>query len=377
MDRKLEKYLIWSLIISPDSILAVSEIISEKDFIDNFFKNAFSSVLSMKRAGKEIDLPSLYLEMGRPTNISSVLEGVDDLLITDPVHYALLLKQRNLENDFQEAAKQRDFDVVKQRIKDIESLGKPASLFTIANMIEADTEKYQSFQTGYTDLDKILNFKETDLMVIAGRTSIGKSTLGISILSNIALEYPVGMISFEMSPRGVMERLAKNHSLDYLNKINSSFLVSCPSAFNLFEVRKALRDMRGNNGVKVVLVDYLQLMQESRHFQSRHLEISYIIRALKEIAKEFGIGMIVISSISRQVDARGEHSRPVLGDLKESGDREFCVESVLLLHREKSDNEAELIVAKQRYGQKGIVRLVWLPEKVAYGNWAWKERGDD
>ncbi len=373
MDKKIEKYLVCSLIQAPKEIDAVKEIVSEQDFIDGTFKHAFMTILHMRQQGKEIDLPALYLDMGRPQNISILVEDGNDLVLSDPVHYALLLKQRNLENETQKAAKEREFSEAKEKIIQLESLGKPANLLSILAMIEKAEDKNEVFATGYPDIDKVVQFRATDLMIIAGRTSIGKSTLGLSILSNMARTTPTGMISFEMSPKGIIERLSLMHPCQYLEKINPTFFVSCPTAFTLHEVRKSIIDMQKQKGIKVVLVDYLQLMQEPKLFRSRHLEISAIIRSLKEMAKEFQIGMIVICQLSRGIDMRGDDAAPRLGDLKESGDIEHCADIALLLHRKKAESKAELIVAKNRYGTKGIVTLVWDERKTNYGSYEWRE----
>ncbi len=368
MDRKIEQAAVWSVIIKPSFIPAVKEILSEKDFMDPTCRHAFTTILRMKAEGRDIDLPGLYLNMGSNARISELM-AAEDLVIFDPVHYALLLKQRNLEGEAQEAAKKREFTEAKEKITALENLSKPVSLFTISAMIEASDGRRESFESGYQDIDRIVKFQPEDMMLIAGRTSIGKSTLGLTILSTMAKKFPVGMVSFEMSPPGIAQRLTRFCTMDHMNEINSRMFVSCPSAFTLYECRKSIKDMTSTKGARVVLVDYLQLMQESKQYKSRHLEISFIIRQLKEMAKEFKIGLIVVCQLSRNIDTRGENSRPVLGDLKESGDIEHCADIALLLHREKNSDEAELIVAKNRYGQRGIINLIWVKNRTCYGSW--------
>jgi replicative DNA helicase len=372
MDKKIEQFAVWRLINHPDEIQEASEIINENDFTIPLYKNAFRTILRLKKENRLIDLPGLYLEMGKPDNISKIIEDVDDCLFGAD-HYARLLKQRNLESQIQEGAKEREYDEVQRRISELKQLGKPTDVMTITGIIEKGEEKNEIFRTGYTDLDSIVDFASTDLFILAGRPSVGKSLLGACILANMAKEFPVGLISFEMSEVKIVKRLFQTYSIDYINSINQNFNISCPTAFNLNETRKSIREMKLKKGVKVVAVDYLQLMSEIKKYQSRHLEISDIIRQLKQMAKEFDVAMMVVSSLSRAIDQKAEDAKPTLGTLKESGDIEYAADIVCFLHRLPKLMDAELIVAKNRNGKQGIISLVWRPEKIAYGNHAWVE----
>lgn len=317
MDRKIEQFLIWSIILQPGQLKAVSEVVTEQDFIDTLFKKAYRTLLDMQEKNIEIDTSSLYIEMGRPENISSLLPKDDDQYIPSPAHYARLLKQRNLENEIREAADKREFDVAKEKISEIETLGKPTDLLTISQMIESGSLSNELFKTGFVDLDSILRFRKKDLLVLAGKPGNGKSTIGLSILAYLSLQIPTGMISFEMSPAGIVERLTIMFTTDYLTRIHDNFLVACPPKFNLQEVRKAIQHMQSKKGTSLFVIDYLQLMDEPRRFSSRHLEISYITRQIKELAKEFNVGIILLSQLSRAIDQRGKGARPVLSDVKE------------------------------------------------------------
>jgi replicative DNA helicase len=105
-------------------------------------------------------------------------------------------------------------------------------------------------------------------------------------------------------------------------------------------------------------------MSETKNFSSRHLEISYIIRSLKEIAKEFNVAMIVVSSLAR--GQKADDSKPILADLKESGDIEYCADVVGFLYRKRNLNDAELIIAKNRNGKNAVVDLKWNEQKICY-----------
>ena len=368
MEIQIEKNVIWNMINHPDCINATLEIISEKDFYHPLYRHAFFTIQKLKKENRIIDLPSLYLEMGRKE--MSPLIGSDDETLFGPVHYAQLLRQRNLENDITEATGERDFETVQERIKQLKEIGKPVSLSKITEIIERGEKRNEPILTGYRDLDVIVRFERTDLMVLAGKPTVGKSLLACAILANMASKNPVGIISFEMSEIKIINRLCYAYSNAYLNQINSTFFVSSPTPFNLLMIRKTLQEMVYKQNVKVILIDYLQLMSEIKEYKSRHLEISYIIRSLKEIAKEFQVAMIVISSLAR--GDKSSTSDPVLSDLKESGDIEYASDIVCFLNRRGNELDADLIIAKNRNGKNGLVRLVWNPLKITYENKNWQ-----
>lgn len=157
------------------------------------------------------------------------------------------------------------------------------------------------------------------------------------------------------------------YSMDYLSSINKNFIATSPAAFTIQEVRKTMRKIVGEMGAKVILIDYLQIMQDNRRHESRRLEITSIIRGLKELGKEFNVAMAVISSLTRQAD-KSETARPNMGMLRESGDIEYCADIILFIHPLK-DNDTELILDKNRNGKaKKTIDLVWLENKVKFGS---------
>ncbi len=370
MELEIEKNVIWNMINHPESINETIDIVSEKDFLGPLYRHAYNTILKLKKENRLVDLTTLYLEMGSPQTFSPIIGDDDDTLL-GPVHYALLLRQRNIENDIQEAAKEREYDVIQDRIRELKTIGKPVELGKITEIIEKKEKKNQVIPTGYRDLDFFVHLEITDLMVLAGRPGVGKSLLGCAILANMAKENVVGVVSFEMSPVKIVKRLSYGYSLNYLNEINDNYLIASPPIFNLREIRKVLNEMVIKKQVRVILIDYLQLMSETKEFRSRHLEVSYIIRSLKEMAKEFQILMIVISSLSR--GDKSKDTKPVLGDLKESGDIEYASDVVCFLHRNKSEMDADLIVAKNRNGKNDKARLTWVPEKITYIDHQWQE----
>jgi replicative DNA helicase len=370
-EGKIEQNVIGSLILKPEYYTEVAEIISIKDFKIDLYRHAFQTISNMKEKGSDVELSALYLEMGRPDKASILSESLDSSFLS-PTYYANLLRRRNLEDEIKRTAGEREFENTKERIKEIESLGKPSTLYNIQKMIEEKDDFNEYFQTGFVDLDHYVKLRPGNVMILAGRPSIGKSSFGLSILGHLAQSTPVGLISFEMSKRAIGERLVSMYSLDYLNQINNNFIGVSPSAFNVHEVRKALVEIVDKRQGKIIMIDYLQLMQEIRRYESRRVEVTKLSRGIKELAKEFNVAIILISSLSRELGA--EDSRPSMNLLKESGDIEYDADIVVILHKPKKPKEGEAkyqaLLEKNRMGKaKKIINLVWIENKVCFGTW--------
>jgi replicative DNA helicase len=204
----------------------------------------------------------VYTQMGRPENISKIIDEVEETLFP-AIHYARLIKHRNLENQIQVSTKAREYEDVQTKINELKALGKSVDINTIADVISKGDPSKEAYKTGYDHLDSVLRFENTDLFVLAGKSSVGKSILGMQIIANMARVIPVGMISFEMAEFKLVKRLSYSHSANQLSAINDTLCLSNPSPFNLATVRKTIKEMKAKKGVKVVLIDYLQLMSET------------------------------------------------------------------------------------------------------------------
>ena len=239
-------------------------------------------------------------------------------------------------------------------------------------------------KSGFHDLDSIIHgFQKSDFIIIAGRPSMGKTALSLNIVINI-IQYsklPILFFSLEMSKEQIMYRLLamesnvnqmrlRNGKLSQNDWIKVNKMVNILSKLPLFiddssdlsiqNIRSKIKIlMFEQNQVGLVIIDYLQLMQNSRlKIENRVQELSQITRSLKIIAREFNIPIIALSQLSRSVENRVE-KRPVLADLRESGSIEQDADLVLMLYRKQNnnDNDIELIIAKQRNGPVGTVQL--------------------
>ena len=241
-------------------------------------------------------------------------------------------------------------------------------------------------KSGFHDLDSIIQgFQKSDFIIIAGRPSMGKTALSLNIVINI-IQYsklPILFFSLEMSKEQIMYRLLametnvnqmrlRNGKLSQNDWIKVNKMVNILSKLPLFiddssdlsiqNIRSKIKTlMFEQNQVGLVIIDYLQLMQNSRlKIENRVQELSQITRSLKIIAREFNIPIIALSQLSRSVENRVE-KRPVLADLRESGSIEQDADLVLMLYRKQNNsdqtNDIELIIAKQRNGPVGTVQL--------------------
>ncbi|MCF7887193.1 MAG: replicative DNA helicase [Candidatus Omnitrophica bacterium] len=278
-------------------------------------------------------------------------------------------------------------DIIKDGIELIESLYHKKSHVT-------------GIPTGFNDFDlKTAGFQKGDLIIVAGRPSMGKSALVTSITGHVAInkKIPVGIFSLEMSKEQLMQRFLCAEAKVEVNRVRTGFLspsewpsltaaagklseapiyIDDTPAMNIFEIRAKARRLKAHHDIQLILVDYLQLIRGSGRSESRQQEISKISQGLKALAKELSIPLIAVSQLSRAVESREGH-RPKLSDLRESGAIEQDADLVVLLFRQEyyqpSDENkgmAEAIIAKQRNGPVGTINLAFLKEYMRFADLA-------
>ena len=260
--------------------------------------------------------------------------------------------------------------------------------------------------SGFTYLDNLTGgFQPSDLVIIAGRPSQGKTALALSIARNAAVEHsiPLGFFSLEMSSQQLVLRLlaaearvnaqalrtgrlsdeewpklsTKAHKL-----AEAKIFIDDTPALGILELRAKARRLKAEHNIGLVVVDYLQLMQGPRNAESREKEISMISRSLKALAKELATPVIALSQLSRAVEARSGR-RPVLSDLRESGAIEQDADVVIFVHRPEiygerfledgqtpSEGIAEITLGKQRNGPTGKIQLSFIKEYARFENLA-------
>lgn len=263
--------------------------------------------------------------------------------------------------------------------------------------------KLSGATSGFYDLDSLTQgFQKSDLIIIAGRPSMGKTALSLNIASNLIKisKLPVLFFSLEMSKEQIMYRLlsmetninqirlksGKLYQNDWIKlnkmiKIISKFPLFIDDTFDLSiqDIRSKIKTVLfEQNKLGLVIIDYIQLMQNSKlKMENRVQELSQITRSLKTIAREFDVPIIGLSQLSRNVENRVD-KKPILSDLRESGSIEQDADLVLMLYRNNSENQTrsdlessqliELIIAKQRNGPTGIVKLKFDEEQTKFYN---------
>ncbi|MEO5340467.1 MAG: replicative DNA helicase [Magnetococcus sp. MYC-9] len=255
--------------------------------------------------------------------------------------------------------------------------------------------------TGFADLDKMLSgLQKSDLLILAGRPSMGKTSFAMNIAANSAVDHqvPVAIFSLEMSKEQLVSRMLSSAARIDAQKLRTGWLddkdygqlismanhlsqaplfIDDTPAISISSLRARARRMRREQKIQLILIDYLQLMQGDARTENRVQEISQISRGLKALAKELNVPIIALSQLSRKLEER-PNKRPILSDLRESGAIEQDADVVMFVFREEvyKDNDpslqglAEIIVAKQRNGPTGKVKLTFLKQYTRFENYA-------
>lgn len=251
--------------------------------------------------------------------------------------------------------------------------------------------------TGFSRLDEMtMGLRASDLIVLAGRPSMGKTALALNIIQHLALKQgiPCLIFSLEMARDQLVERMicsearvdsqamrkGRLNSADYelvgqtAKRLSESpIIIDDSPTLTALELRSRARRLKALHGIRLIVVDYMQLMTEPSRSENRQQEIAAVSRSLKSLAKELNVPVLALSQLSRQVEQRGGDHRPQLSDLRESGAIEQDADVVMFVYRperydHKADAEsAEIIIAKQRNGPTGTIPMIFKREHTRFG----------
>ena len=424
-----EQSVIGSMIIDREAITIASEIISGEDFYGKQYGVIFDTMVELNDEGKPVDLVTLQdrlREKDVPPEISS-LEFVKSMIDWVPTsanvkYYATIVAEKstlrklirlneeientcytgkeNLEVILEDTEK-KVFELVQKRNTGDYVPIRQVVMNAMDKIEKASKNKgnVTGVATGFIDLDyRTAGMQPSDLILVAARPSMGKTAFVLNIAQHVAfkLNQTVAIFSLEMSKEQLVNRLFSLESRvdsQHLRTGNlsdaewekliesagvigkSNLIIDDTPGISISELRSKCRKYKLDHDLKMIIIDYLQLMSGSgRGSDSRQQEISDISRSLKALARELNVPVIALSQLSRAVEQRPDH-RPMLSDLRESGAIEQDADVVMFIYRDDYYNKdtdrkgiAEIIIAKQRNGPIGKVELVWLPDYTKFAN---------
>src|SRR5712671_3596247 len=427
-----ERSVLGAILLHNDAFNLAAEVIDSADFFRDAHRRIFDKMVKLVERGDAIDLVTLKEELGRsgeidevggPAYIAALVDGVPRS--TNIEHYARIIKEKStlrsliysankiLANAYQgeedadvilDQAEHAIFAIADGKIRDgfvsLRDLAQ-TSLDTIEKL-HARKELITGVPTGFTDLDEMTSgLQPSDLVIVAARPSMGKTSLVLNIAQHVGTKTDknVGLFSLEMSKEQLFLRLLTSEARIDAHRLRGGFLgerdwgrlsqaigtlsetkifIDDSPSIGVLEMRAKCRRLKAEHNLHLVVVDYVQLMQGRGRFENRTLELASISRSMKGLAKELNVPIVVLSQLSRAPESRSDH-RPQLSDLRESGALEQDADVVILIYRDDAYNRdpnnpdagtAELILAKQRNGPTGIVRLAFLREQTRFANLA-------
>ena len=423
-----EQSVIGCMMISRDAITVAADTLSEDDFYNRQYALVFGAIVELNDAGKSVDMVTLQnrlKEKDAPPEVSS-LEFVRDLMLVVPTaahikDYVEIVSEKAVLRrliraseeiagvcyvgkeslgTILEDAEKSIFNIVQRRnVGDYIPI-RQIVLSAMEQIERASKTKgnVTGVATGFLDLDyKTAGMQPADLILIAARPSMGKSALILNIAQYVAFksDLPIAVFSLEMSREQLVNRLFSLESrvdsqhirtgnlsdrewedlIDGAGVVGrSKLIIDDTPAISISELRSKCRKFKLEQDVKMIIIDYLQLMSGNGRTDSRQQEVSEISRSLKALARELNVPVIALSQLSRAVEQRPDH-RPMLSDLRESGAIEQDADVVMFIYRDDYYNKdsdkkgiAEIIIAKQRNGPIGTVELAWLPDYTKFAN---------
>ena len=433
----LERAVVGALMIDKDAFSIVSEIIRAESFYDPRHQKIYKAIQTLNMDERPVDFMTVIEELkrdgtleeiGGPTYIVELSSQVassahieyharvlaQKFLARQLISFASVIETKAFDetvdvDDLMQEAESSLFELSQKNMRQDYTQIDPVltQAVEILQKAAANTSGLTGIPTGFTRLDDITaGWQASDLVIIAGRPAMGKTSFALSLAKNIAVDYkyPIGFFSLEMNNVQLVNRLMSNvceisgkkilngqldeeewKRLDRnIRKLQGApIYIDDTPGMSIFELRSKARRLVREKGVKVIMIDYLQLMNANgAKFGSRQEEVSTISRSLKGLAKELNIPILALSQLNRSVENRDNNDgkRPQLSDLRESGAIEQDADMVLFVHRpeyyhilqDEKGNDlrgmAQIIIAKHRKGATGDVLLNFRGEFTRFQN---------
>jgi replicative DNA helicase len=431
-----EQSILGGILLDNQALNPVLEIMDQSDFYSDAHRKIFTAILELSNRNEPADLITLSSVMkdqkkldqiGGVSYLASLVDNVGSA--ANIAYYAKIVKEKSILrrligtateiiNSSYETSSDVDqvLDKAEHAIFDISENKIRPSFFPIREVIKdsfknierlyANKELITGVATGFDKLDDITTgLQKSDLIIIAGRPSMGKTAFALNIAQYAALEsnVPVAIFSLEMSKEQLSMRMLSAESRVDSQRLRKGFLgetdwpkltaaagrlsdapiyIDDTPAITVIEMKAKARRLKTEAGLGLIILDYLQLMRGSAYRDSREQEISEISRSLKALAKEISVPVIALSQLNRKVEDR-TNRRPMMADLRESGAIEQDADLIAFIYRDELYNKsednpekgiAEIIIAKQRNGPTGTVKLTFQEKYTRFENLATVEQ---
>ena len=427
-----ERSVLGAILVENSTLNRAQEILKDSDFYRDPHRRLFSVMTALSERASAIDPVTLKDELlrrgelegvGGPAYIASLLDGVPHS--SNIEHYARIVKEKAMLRALIDAGG-RIVQTAYEGAQEVEEILDQSErlVFEIAQdqlragfvpmrviadqglktieRLQQHRELVTGLSTGYGTLDEMTSgFQPTDLIIVAARPGMGKTSFALNIAQNCSkLGTRVGIFSLEMSREQLFLRLLTGQARVDAHAMRTGRLrreewrrvtdtlaeiaevpisIDDTAGISILEMRAKSRRLKMESGLDLLIVDYLQLMRSRGRFENRNQEISEISRGLKELAKELHVPVIAISQLSRAPEQRGPGSKPQLSDLRESGAIEQDADVVMFIFREEvykptEENRglAQVIIAKQRNGPIGTLEFAFLREYTRFEQREWR-----
>ncbi|MCX6720970.1 MAG: replicative DNA helicase [Candidatus Staskawiczbacteria bacterium] len=428
-NNEAEQCLLGCLMLDKESIVKIVDFIKAEDFYKGSHQDIFQVMYDLYEKSEPIDILSVSSKLKERNKLDDVGGSayLTALINTVPTathisNYARIVRQKKILRDLISASEEiglsafdetEEVDILLDKaektvfgigqrsltqtflpIKDILS-----DTFERLDELSKNTGQMRGVPTGFADLDKVLGgLQKSDLVILAARPSMGKTSLALDIARNVAVleNKPVGLFSLEMSKDQLADRLlASTANINLWNLRNgrgltsddysrlqhamgslsdSPLYIDDAGSVNILQIRAMARRLQANKGLSLIVIDYLQLMEPMNRLASPVQQVTENSRALKMLAKELNVPVLVLSQLSRAVEQRTP-SIPKLSDLRESGAIEQDADVVLMIYREDkyaenslNPNIAKIMIEKHRNGPTGGVDLFFDENRVSFRN---------
>lgn len=436
-DLETEKALLGSLLLVPDSYFEIAHLIDKHDFYSEKHKIIFETITELTNRKEPVDLLTVSAKLRERKELDQIggTDYLSNLLglvgsAANISYYADIIKKKSIlrklivassyigETAFKEEEELENIlEEAERKIFEITTKGD--SQAEVASMRDLGEETISRFihlaenqnevrgvSSGFKDLDnKLSGFQKSDLIILAARPSVGKTSLALDLARNAAVKsnVPTVIFSLEMSKQQLVDRMlsaeaqvdgwklrtGKLNMEEEIERLQEGMhkLMQAPifiddkPANTVMNMRSVLRKLNHDKPIGLVIVDYLQLMGTTRSYDNMVNQVTEISRSLKGLAKEFNVPVIALSQLSRAVESRG--GRPRLSDLRDSGSIEQDADVVMFIHREDKYDEnsdkkniIEILIEKHRNGPTGKVELYFDNKKTSFLSIDKNEFGD-